>query len=132
MSLFGSDFLLTLLGVNICLTYAVYPTALLGRANVTPIAYMAIGAYSSAWFTTRGLPILPGALIGVALSIALSLLLTAVAGHLRSHFFLAASLGVDPSLVYFYNLTTDGDLLRVKGGLFVLLLVFGGLCFNHD
>ena len=45
---------------------------------------------------------------------------------------LAASLGVDPSLVYFYNLTTDGDLLRVKGGLFVLLLVFGGLCFNHD
>ena len=94
MTLFGSDFLLLLVGINICLAYAVYPTAMVGRINVAPVAYMAIGAYASAYFTNHQQSILLGAAVGIAISLLIALLLSLVVGHLRGHFFLAASLGV--------------------------------------
>jgi branched-chain amino acid transport system permease protein len=94
MTLFGSGFLITLIGVNICLAYSVYPTALLGRVSVAPVGYMAIGAYAAAWFTMRGMPFVYGLGVGIAIAAILSMILAVVAGHLRSHFFVAASLGV--------------------------------------
>jgi branched-chain amino acid transport system permease protein len=94
MTLFGSNFLLLLVGINICLAYSVYPTAILGRINVAPVAYMAIGAYASAYCTTNQHSIVLGAAAGLAISLVIALLLSLLVGHLRGHFFLAASLGV--------------------------------------
>lgn len=94
MTIFGSEFLVTLLVVNTCLTYAVYPMAVLGRTTVAPIAYMAVGAYAGAYAVEQGYSIWIGCAGGVAISLTLALLLSGVVGHLRSHFFVAATLGL--------------------------------------
>ena len=93
MSLMSSGFWFAFLGINIALVYAMYPTAVLGRLSVAPVAYLAIGAYATTYFTTRGGSFFTGLAVGIAISTALGAILSAVAGHLRSHFFVAATLG---------------------------------------
>ena len=93
MSLLSSSFWFSLLAINIALAYSVYPQALLGRLSVAPVAYLAIGAYATTYFTTRGGSFFTGLAVGIAISTLIGALLSAVAGHLRSHFFVAATLG---------------------------------------
>jgi len=94
MSFIFSEFWLSLLGVNIALACSVYPLAILGRLTVAPVAYFAIGAYATTYTTIRGDFLLVGLVVGVIISVLLGVILTKVAGHLRSHFFVVASLGV--------------------------------------
>ena len=93
MSLMSSGFWFSFLAINISLAYAVYPQALLGRLSVAPVAYLAIGAYATTYFTTRGGSFFTGLAVGIAISTVIGAILSAVAGHLRSHFFVAATLG---------------------------------------
>ena len=93
MSMLTSGFWLSLLGINIALAYSVYPLAILGRLSVAPVAYLAIGAYATTYFTTRGGSFLVGLAVGICISLLIGAVLSAVAGHLRSHFFVAATLG---------------------------------------
>ena len=90
MSLITSGFWLSFLGINIALAYSVYPLAILGRLSVAPVAYLAIGAYATTYFTTRGGSFLVGLAVGICISLLIGAILSAVAGHLRSHFFVAA------------------------------------------
>lgn len=93
MSLMSSGFWFSFLGINIVLVYAMYPQALLGRMSVAPVAYLAIGAYATTYFTTRDGSFFTGLAVGIAISTVIGATMSAVAGHLRSHFFVAATLG---------------------------------------
>lgn len=92
--IFNSEFLVTLLLLNVCLTYAVYPMAIIGRTSLAPVAFMAIGAYSASYAVERGWSIWFGALIGLVINLLLSTVFNGVLSRLRGHFFVAASLGL--------------------------------------
>lgn len=94
MTILGSEFLVSLLLVNIALTYSVYPMQMVGRLSVAPVAFMGIGAYSSVYVTTRGGSIVVGSLIGLGLAVLVAGLFSLVAMRLRSHYFVIASLGL--------------------------------------
>lgn len=94
MRILGSEFLFLVLLVNVAMTYSLYPMKVLNRLSVAPVAFMAVGAYAGAYFTTRGHSLIVGVFVGLTISLAFSMLFMVATLRMRSHYFVIATLGL--------------------------------------